>query len=37
VTLEQFEETLAAAEAVGFSRDVQAPVSKPLQATLCRH
>jgi ubiquinone/menaquinone biosynthesis C-methylase UbiE len=36
VTPEQFEETLAAAEAVGFSRDLQAPATKPLQAALCR-
>jgi ubiquinone/menaquinone biosynthesis C-methylase UbiE len=36
VTPEQFEETLALAEAAGFSRDLQAPATKPLQATLCR-
>ena len=36
VTPGQFEETLALAEAVGFSRDLQTPATKPLQATLCR-
>ena len=34
VTLAQFEQTLVAAEAVGFTRDVQAAATKPLQATL---
>lgn len=36
VTPDQFEGTLVAAEAVGFSRDLQAPATKPLQATLRR-
>jgi ubiquinone/menaquinone biosynthesis C-methylase UbiE len=36
VTPAQFEETLALAETVGFSRDLQAAAIKPLQATLCR-
>jgi len=36
VTPAQFEETLALAEAVGFSRDLPASATKPLQATLCR-
>ena len=34
VTPTRFEETLALAEAVGFSRDLQAAATKPLQATL---
>jgi ubiquinone/menaquinone biosynthesis C-methylase UbiE len=36
VTPARFEETLALAEAVGFSRDLQASATKPLQATLRR-
>jgi ubiquinone/menaquinone biosynthesis C-methylase UbiE len=36
VTPEKFEETLAAAEAVGFSRDLQASATKALQATLLK-
>jgi ubiquinone/menaquinone biosynthesis C-methylase UbiE len=36
VTPEQFEEALTLAEAVGFSRDLQAPATKALQAVLCR-
>jgi 2-polyprenyl-3-methyl-5-hydroxy-6-metoxy-1,4-benzoquinol methylase len=36
VTPAQFEQTLVGAETVGFARDLQAPATKPLQATLCR-
>jgi tRNA A58 N-methylase Trm61 len=36
VTPEQFEETLALAEAAGFIRDQQDPATKPLHATLTR-
>jgi SAM-dependent methyltransferase len=34
VTAEQFAKTIALAEAAGFGRDLEAPVAKPLQATL---
>jgi SAM-dependent methyltransferase len=36
VTPARFEEMLALAETVGFSRDQQGPATKPLQATLIR-
>jgi len=34
--MRQFEQTLALAEAVGFSRDLHAAATKPLHPTLCR-